>query len=150
MNQNIRIVIASALVLLLASCSESSNQPEQTGVGPSPNLPEPQSKLIPTINIAAAKGWPRDAKPTPASDLAVNAFASGLDHPRSLYVLPNGDVLVAETNAPPKSGGIGGIKRLVLQDGAEAGRRRACRARTASPCCATPTVTAWPRRAPSS
>ena len=67
MNQNTRIVIASALVLLLASCSESSNLPEQAGVGPSPNLPEPQSKLIPTVNIATAKGWPRDAKPKPAA-----------------------------------------------------------------------------------
>jgi glucose/arabinose dehydrogenase len=110
MNQNIRIVIASALVLLLAGCSESPNPPEQAGIGPSPNLPEPQSKLIPTVNIAAAKGWPRDAKPAAANDLAVNAFASELDHPRSLYVLPNGDVLVAETNAPPKSSGIGGVR----------------------------------------
>jgi glucose/arabinose dehydrogenase len=110
MNKKGRIMIAGALLLLLAGCSESSNAPEDAGLGPSPNLPEPKSKLIPTINIAPAKGWSRDAKPTAASDLAVNAFASELDHPRSLYVLPNGDVLVAETNAPPKSSGIGGIR----------------------------------------
>jgi glucose/arabinose dehydrogenase len=110
MNQTGRIVMVGALALLLVSCSESSNLPEQAGVGPSPSLPEPKSKLIPTINIATAKGWPRDAKPNAAGDLAVNAFASELDHPRSLFVLPNGDVLVAETNAPPKSGGIGGVR----------------------------------------
>jgi glucose/arabinose dehydrogenase len=54
------------------------------------------------VNIAPAKGWAGDAKPTPASDVAVNAFATGVDHPRWVYVLPNGDVLVAETNAPPR------------------------------------------------
>jgi glucose/arabinose dehydrogenase len=110
MNQKTRIVIAGAFALLLASCGESSNVPEEAGLGPSPTLPEPHSKLVPTINIATAKGWPRDSKPTPASDLAVNAFASELNHPRSLYVLANGDVLVAETNAPPKSSGIRGVK----------------------------------------
>lgn len=96
-------MVAGALALLLASCSESSNLPEGAVVGPNPTLPEPQSRLIPTINIAPAKGWPRDGKPTAAGDLAVNAFASELDHPRWLFVLPNGDVLVAETNAPPRS-----------------------------------------------
>jgi glucose/arabinose dehydrogenase len=110
MSQKSRAIIAGALALLLAGCSESSNLPEDVGVGPSPNLPEPKSKLIPTLHIATAKGWPRDAKPTPAADLAVNAFAGELDHPRSLFVLPNGDVLVAETNAPQRSGGIGGVK----------------------------------------
>ena len=57
---------------------------------------------MPTVNIAPAKGWPIGATPTAAPGLAVNAYASGLDHPRWLYVLPNGDVLVAESNAPPK------------------------------------------------
>ena len=90
-----------ALVLLVASCGESSNLSEEAGVGPSPNLPEPQVDADSDHQHRAAKGWPRDAKPKPAGDLAVNAFASELDHPRWLYVLPNGDVLVAETNAPP-------------------------------------------------
>jgi glucose/arabinose dehydrogenase len=62
----------------------------------------PKESLIPTINVAKATSWPAGAKPTAASGMTVNAFATGLDHPRSLYVLPNGDVLVAETNAPPK------------------------------------------------
>jgi glucose/arabinose dehydrogenase len=54
------------------------------------------------VDIAPAKGWPAGAKPTPAPGLAVTAFATGLDHPRWLYVLPNGDVLVAESDHPPK------------------------------------------------
>ncbi len=104
--------IVSTLALPLASCSESSNLPESAGVGPNPNLPEPTSKLVPTVNIAAAKGWAADAKPSAANGLTVNAFARDLDHPRSLYVLPNGDVLVAETNAPPRAGG--GIRGWVM------------------------------------
>jgi len=59
-------------------------------------LPPPNETLIPTVHIAPATGWAAGATPTPAPGLAVNAFASGLDHPRWIYVLPNGDVLVAE------------------------------------------------------
>src|SRR5436305_5263687 len=80
--------------------ADVAKQPETAAIGPSPTLPEPNKTLLPTINIARAKGWSDGGKPTPASGLAVNAFATGLDHPRWLYVLPNGDVLVAESNAP--------------------------------------------------
>src|SRR4029453_17791944 len=69
---------------------------------PHPPIPEPNKTLIPTVNIAVAKGWPSGEKPKGASGLAVAAFASGLDHPRWVYVLPNGDVLVAESNAPAR------------------------------------------------
>ena len=79
-------------------------------MGPHPELPEPRRSLIPTVNVAEAKGWRGNAKPTPASGLTVNAFATGLDHPRWLYVLPNGDVLVAETNAPNRPDDGKGIK----------------------------------------
>ncbi len=58
-------------------------------------------------------GWPKGATPTPTGDLPVNAFAQGLDHPRWIYALPNGDVLVAETNAPPRSDDGKGIKGWV-------------------------------------
>ncbi|NMG65881.1 sorbosone dehydrogenase family protein [Azoarcus indigens] len=77
------------------------------GYGPAPELPAPERSLLPTINVAPAKGWAGDTQPVPAAGLQVGAFARGLDHPRWLYVLPNGDVLVAETNRPPKesSGG---------------------------------------------
>jgi glucose/arabinose dehydrogenase len=73
--------------------------------------------LFPTVDIAPAKGWPAGAKPVAASGLEVAAFATGLDHPRWLYVLPNGDVLVAETNRPPAPDGSGGggIKKWVMK-----------------------------------
>ena len=96
--------------MLLSACGDAAKLPDQAGIGPNPTIPPPNSTLIPTVNIAAAKGWPEGTQPTPASDLAVNAFATGLDHPRWLYVLPNGDVLVAETNGPPRPEDAKGIK----------------------------------------
>ncbi len=79
-------------------------------MGPTPKLPAPSKSIIPTVNVAAAKPWPQGTAPTAAANLSVTAFAVGLDHPRWLYVLPNGDVLVAETNAPPKPEDGKGIK----------------------------------------
>jgi glucose/arabinose dehydrogenase len=101
--------------LALAGCGEKSTLPIKAGMGPDPNLPEPRRSLLPTVNIAPAKGWAAGATPTPAPGLTVGAFASGLDHPRWLYVLPNGDVLVAETNAPPKPDDGKGIKGWVMK-----------------------------------
>lgn len=72
------------------------------GTGPHPILPPPEKSWLPTLNIAPAKGWLQGAKPQAAAGMAVKAFATNLDHPRWLYVLPNGDVLVAETDAPAK------------------------------------------------
>jgi glucose/arabinose dehydrogenase len=102
--------IVGLQTLLLAACGESSKFPEDAGVGASPTLPEPNRTLIPTVNIAPAKGWPQGEKPKPAEGLAVNAFATGLEHPRWLHVLPNGDVLVAETSAPERPEDARGIK----------------------------------------
>lgn len=92
-------LLASALPLLLAACDEAK-LPEQATHGANPTLPEPNKSLIPTVNIAAATGWPQGRQPKAGEGLAVNAFASGLEHPRWLFVLPNGDVLAAESNAP--------------------------------------------------
>jgi glucose/arabinose dehydrogenase len=104
-------IFAGVLVLPLAGCSEPATtaSAEQT-FGPSPNLPAPEKSWMPTVNIANATGWPAGGKPTAANGMAVNAFAAGLDHPRTVYVLPNGDVLVAESNAPPKPDDGKGIK----------------------------------------
>ena len=88
--------------------------PLSAGTGPRPTLPAPHQTLIPTVNIAPAKGWPMGATPQAATATRVAAFASGLDHPRWLYVLPNGDVLVAETNAPPKPDDGLGLKGWVM------------------------------------
>jgi glucose/arabinose dehydrogenase len=88
--------------LMLAACGEVATLPVSSGTGPTPTLPAERHTLIPTIKIAPAKGWPPDVTPQTAPGTRVSAFARELDHPRWLCVLPNGDVLVAETNAPPK------------------------------------------------
>jgi glucose/arabinose dehydrogenase len=73
-----------------------------SGYGPNPQLPEPSTSLIPTVKVAKAIGWKSGEMPKAADGLRVVRFSDGLDHPRWLYQLPNGDVLVAESNAPPK------------------------------------------------
>jgi len=95
-------VIAPLLLGVLAGCSDVAQVPFSEATGPRPVLVAPVQHPIPTVNIAPARGWPDGGRPAPAAGLAVNAFAAGLDHPRWLYVLPNGDVLVAETNAPER------------------------------------------------
>jgi len=95
-------LLASGLAVLVASCGGTARLPVEAGMGAHPELPPPQKSLIPVLHIAPAKGWPPGGMPVPGAGLTVTAFAKGLDHPRWLYVLPNGDVLVAETNAPPK------------------------------------------------
>ncbi|MGE8557627.1 MAG: PQQ-dependent sugar dehydrogenase [Acinetobacter sp.] len=105
----------SAIVLALTGCASPSNSPVTDSYGPQPHLPEPRSSLFPTVNIAPAKGWPAGTMPTPAKGLKVQAFAQELEHPRWLYVLPNGDVLVAETDAPPKPDDSKGIKGKIMK-----------------------------------
>nr|WP_223266948.1 sorbosone dehydrogenase family protein [Luteimonas gilva] len=103
----------------LDACAQHAQQTDPgiaAGSGPDPVLPEPEKKrLIPTVNTAKAIGWSENAKPTAAEGLRVEAFARGLSHPRWLYVLPNGDVLVAESNAPPKPGDNKGLKGKVMK-----------------------------------
>jgi len=103
------------LLALLSACGEQARLPAQAGTGADPALSQPNRTLVPTIDIAPAVGWTAGATPTPAAGMKVTAFAQGLDHPRWLYVLPNGDVLVAETNAPPGKSGIGGVKGAVMK-----------------------------------
>ena len=96
--------IAAAAILgaaLLIGCADNARLPATAGVGSAPALPPPTQSAIPTIAVAPAEGWAEEEAPTPAPGLRVTAFARGLDHPRWLLVLPNGDVLVAETNAQP-------------------------------------------------
>jgi glucose/arabinose dehydrogenase len=95
-----KLLLAALVAASLAGCGDEAKLPVSAGTGPNPQLPPPEKDLIPTINIAPAKGWPEGVKPAAASGLQVNAMATGLDHPRWIYTLPNGDVLVAESNAP--------------------------------------------------
>lgn len=105
----------AAIVLAFTGCASPSRSPITDSYGPQPHLPEPKSSLFPTVNIAPAKGWPAGTMPTPAPGLKVQAFAKELQHPRWLYVLPNGDVLVAETDAPPKPDDSKGIRGKIMK-----------------------------------
>jgi glucose/arabinose dehydrogenase len=96
--------------LLLGACGDLAALPESAGMGPTPVLPPPAAKLVPTVRVAAAVGWANGATPEAAAGTRVAAFARDLEHPRWLLVLPNGDVLVAETNAPPKPDDGQGLK----------------------------------------
>ncbi|HEY7639724.1 MAG TPA: sorbosone dehydrogenase family protein [Steroidobacteraceae bacterium] len=106
---------APALLLLAACAGPPSQQPVDAGSGPDPVLPQPDHKAIPLVNIAPAQGWSGDRKPSVAAGMAVASFAADLDHPRWLYVLPNGDVLVAETNAPERPEDKKGIKGYFMK-----------------------------------
>jgi glucose/arabinose dehydrogenase len=106
--------VLGLLALALAGCGEMATLPVSAGTGPQPTLPAPRTTLLPTVNIAPATGWPPGTVPQAAVGMRVTAFATGLDHPRWLLVLPNGDVLVAETNAPPKPDDAKGIKGWVM------------------------------------
>ncbi|HXU33771.1 MAG TPA: sorbosone dehydrogenase family protein [Thermoanaerobaculia bacterium] len=103
-------MIVGSILGLAVGCASSAKLPVSAGVGPNPTIPPPSKSLIPTVNVVTAKGWAEGATPVAAPGTAVVAFAKGLDHPRWIYVLPNGDVLVAETNAPPRPEDGTGVK----------------------------------------
>lgn len=107
--------VSLVLVIMLSACGAGARLDVAAGTGPNPALPPPRGSLIPTVNIAPAQRWEDGQTPTAAPGLAVNAFASGLDHPRWLFVLPNGDVLVAETNAPTRPQDATGIRGWVMK-----------------------------------
>ena len=103
------------ILFTLASCAGPARLPLEAGIGPRPQLPPPEHVISPNVNVAKASGWPAGITPVPARGLRVNAFATGLDHPRWMYVLPNGDVLVAETNGPGTDPGPPGIKGIFFK-----------------------------------
>jgi glucose/arabinose dehydrogenase len=106
----IGLAFGLAALTTAAGCRGEAKLPVAAGMGPNPVLPHPTKTLMPTVNIAPARGWPADDKPTSAEGTSTMAYATGLQHPRWLYVLPNGDVLVAETNAPPKPEDTKGVR----------------------------------------
>ncbi len=109
------LALSLAAIIGLAACAATAQSPPNIGIGPNPQLPEPNKTLVPTVNIAPAKGWPAGVMPKAPAGFKVNALATGLDHPRWVYTLPNGDVLVAESNAPPKPEDGKGIKGAVMK-----------------------------------
>ena len=98
----------------LAACGDTATLAPAQGMGATPTLPQPKTSLIPTVKIAPAQGWPDGTMPTAVAGLAVTALARDLDHPRWVYVLPNGDVLVAESNKPPKAEKSFSLKAWVM------------------------------------
>ena len=110
-----RAVLMGLVALLAAACGDMATLPPTADMGPQPTLPPPQTTWIPTVHIAPAQGWSNGGTPQAAPGLAVKAFARGLDHPRWLHVLPNGDVLVAESNAPAKPDDAKGLKGWVMK-----------------------------------
>ncbi|HUJ03164.1 MAG TPA: sorbosone dehydrogenase family protein [Rhizomicrobium sp.] len=107
-----KFLTAGCFSLLLAIPAAA----EVNTYGPHPDLPQPEGGWFPTVNVAPASAWPKDGAPRPAKGFKVNAFARDLHHPRWLYVLPNGDVLVAETNTPsePIKGIADWVTRMVM------------------------------------
>ncbi len=99
-----------ALPLLAIGCGDTATLPVSAGQGTDPTLPAPNKTLLPTIKVADAVGWSKGEAPVAATGLVVKPFADGLQHPRWLYTLPNGDVLVAETDGPPRPEDSAGIK----------------------------------------
>jgi len=115
LTQYFRAAATIFLLTPLLSCADLPAGSSTPGYGAEPILPAPQSRLIPTVSIAPAKGWPANATPTPAPGLAVQAYANNMNHPRMLHVLPNGDVLVAESNAPGKQDSATGIRDWIMK-----------------------------------
>jgi glucose/arabinose dehydrogenase len=110
-----RYLLLALVAAGLSACGGAARLTVADGSGPEPVLPAPEQSLIPVVNIAPATGWPAGGRPVAAPGTVVARFAEGLDHPRWIYVLPNGDVLVAETNAPPKPDDGKGIKGWIMK-----------------------------------
>jgi len=124
-----RLLIALALLIVAGGAAwywlsrpDIATIGEAAVTGREPEITEPRYQTVPTVGVAKAVGWPAGAMPKPAAGLKVQAFADKLDHPRWLYQLPNGDILVAESNSPPRDkGGITGWVMGLLMNKAGAG-----------------------------
>mgnify|MGYP001975801066 FL=1 len=113
------VIVAIGIAILMRGTSATLSVDEVSGTDPT--LVEPDEGLFPTIDVAEPVGWAKGEVPEAAKGLQVQRFAEGLDHPRIMYRLPNGDILVTLTNSPPRDvGGIEGfiMKRLMGKAGA--------------------------------
>ncbi|WP_375421935.1 PQQ-dependent sugar dehydrogenase [uncultured Sphingomonas sp.] len=127
MRKHILIVLGLIVLVVIAGAvyvgwPDTAKLPAEQVTGRRPTISDPRIQTIPTVKVADVVGWRDGAAPVPAAGLKVQSFATGLDHPRWLYRLPNGDVLVAESNSPPrKGGGIQGFVMKLLMGKAGAG-----------------------------
>ena len=124
------LVVAFVAYVLYGLHHQRAQLDVAAGQGTGPQLPDPRTGLIPLVHTAKPVGWKAGETPTAAPGLKVVAFATGLDHPRTVLPLPNGDVLVAETNAPPKpddSRGFKGWIEKIVQGQVGAGGKSANR-----------------------
>jgi len=96
--------VTVGMVVLVAGCTAPGSSDPLVGFGPSPPMPTAHTSLIPQVGVPDVVGWPAGAAPKAPAGFTVSRFAEGLDHPRWLLALPNGDVLVAEAAAPPSQG----------------------------------------------
>ena len=125
-----RLALAGAAILALAGAGPDDFD-VRTQIGPNPVLPDPQQYLLPPMHLAKVVGWKAGETPKVTSDLRIQALATGLEHPRSVYTLPNGDVLVVETRSPgiepirrPKSIVMGWMESKVTSGGQSTGSNR--------------------------
>lgn len=125
--RGIAAVLLCATALTLAGCNDKGGNPKDQ-IGPNPKLPDPQQFLAPPMNLAKVVGWKDGEKPDVPKDLSITAFATGFKHPRSIYTLPNGDILVVESGAPPEASVrrpkdivMGLIESYVTSTGADSG-----------------------------
>ncbi len=102
MKQLNRSLLAVALVMVLASCDQGATIEPNKQIGPNPELPQAQNFLLPPMQVPKGVPWQEGEMPKVAVGLKIEKVAEGLMHPRQVYVLPNNDVLVAESNGPPK------------------------------------------------
>lgn len=96
------LALSFLMMLPLPALADKATLPVEDVMGANPKLVKPVDSAIPTVKIAPVKRWEGGSTPLAAPGFTVTEFAGSLDHPRWIYVLPNGDVLVAESNAPPK------------------------------------------------
>jgi glucose/arabinose dehydrogenase len=110
-----RLFLTLMCLSAATACAQRSQLTPEQVTGPDPVLPEPTRNAVPTVSVAPAKGWPSGQTPVAPDGRGVTAFATGLEHPRWVYVLPNGDVLVAESNAPERPEDRKGVKARVMK-----------------------------------
>jgi glucose/arabinose dehydrogenase len=118
------LMLAAALVSSLAACDDDDKTDPNSQIGANPTLPAIRQYLFPPMHVAKVTGWKDGETPSVPEGFKIEALASGLHHPRNLYVLPNGDILVSESKAPypqpikrPKDLVMGWIEKLATSAG---------------------------------